>query len=32
MSLMIATPVAMLTYRFIESPGIVYGKKIISRL
>lgn len=30
--ILITTPVAMVTYRFIESPGMRYGKKIIARL
>lgn len=32
LSVLVVTPVAMLTYRFIESPGMGYGKKIIGRM
>lgn len=30
--ILITTPIAMVTYRFIERPGMRYGKKIIARL
>jgi len=32
LSILVATPIAMLTYRLIESPGMRYGKQIIARL
>lgn len=32
LTIMAATAVSWLTYRFIESPGMVYGKKILSRI
>jgi len=32
LSILITTPIAMLTYRYIESPGMRYGKKVASRL
>ena len=31
-TLLIVTPVSLITYRFIESPGMRYGKRIIAKL
>lgn len=32
LTLLIVTPISLLTYRVIESPGIRYGKRIIAKL
>lgn len=32
LTLLVLTPVSLLAYRFIESPGIMYGKRIIAKL
>jgi peptidoglycan/LPS O-acetylase OafA/YrhL len=32
LSLLVSTPAAMFTYRFVESPGMKYGREVIARI